>query len=78
MNKKIEDYLVVRFSDGTYFRKNGVLFNEKTTSDIIEATTYAFDWQIHKDFYLQRYLHEKNLTYEVIKVKVATTMEIEV
>ncbi|WP_440110091.1 hypothetical protein [Paenibacillus sp. QZ-Y1] len=76
MNKKVEDYLVVKFSDGTYFRKNGVLFNEKTTINIIEATTYTFDWQIHKDLYLQQYLHEKKLSYEVIKVKVVTMIEI--
>lgn len=77
MNKKVEDYLIVKFSDGTYFSKNGFLFNERTTTNIIEAATYAFDWQIHKDFYLQQYLYGKNLSYEAIKVRTTTTIEIE-
>lgn len=74
----MEEYLVVKFSDGTYFRKNSFLFNEITTTNIIEATTYALHWQINKDFYLQQYLYGKNLTYEAIKVTATTTIEIEV
>jgi hypothetical protein len=58
---------VVRFNNGKYFG-----YGISSNPEIVElkyAQKYSFDWQIIKDHYLQMYISNKELNYEVLKVK---------
>ena len=70
------EYYAVQFEDGTYFTRNGLRYNERTTENIESATLYVFDWEIPKDIYLEQYLYGKDLSYMVVKVRVKTTFEV--
>lgn len=70
------EYYVVKFSDNTYYTGGFTVYDNKTTTDIRNARTYQFEWQVHKDLYLAQFLHGKDIECEYVKVRVETNVEV--
>ena len=67
----------VRFDNGKYYTASGFTMNQVQESEKIEdARLYGLEWQIPKDMYLQAYLFGKDISYEVVKVRVTKSYEI--
>ncbi|WP_432355290.1 hypothetical protein [Sporosarcina sp. A2] len=67
----------VRFDNGKYYTDLGYRPSHVQESESIQdAKLYGMNWLIPKDLYLAQYLLGKEMTYEIVKIKVTKTYEI--